>query len=384
MIALALCTALAAQLDELRVFVGDGHARVLLVGDGALSGVTIRSTPPVGSAPARVILTVPSTRLSPTLRDAYLSEAGRWLVPVGRGGVEQVAIAELGGSLQVAVELEHARETKLMAIGDEAVLVDLRRPSVEPDRSLPDPQVLGAWLSGVSLARQAERGSDPRPRIVVDPGHGGWDIGAKGLTGTHEADIALGIARRLARELELRLDAEVYLTREDDTFIELRDRAAMANALGADLFVSVHANAAPGPTAWGIETYYLSDASDSRAQDVAARENATAGDVQLAESLLENLAMTGTHQLSRALATGVQQSTVEQLREVYGSDQIRDLGVKTARFYVLVFTRMPAILYEASFLTNDGDEMRLRQPLFQQTTAEAIATAVEAHLEASR
>lgn len=379
-----LSLAAAAQLEELRVFVGDGHARVLLVGDAPLEDVQVRATPAVGKAPARVILTVPDARLSATLRDAYHAEAGRWIVQVDRGGVHQVALAELGGSLQVAVELEQARDTKLMAIGDEAVLVDLRRPSIEPDMSLPDPQVLGAWLSGVSLSRQAERGSDPRPRIVVDPGHGGWDTGAKGLTGTHEADIALGISRRLALELEQRLDAEVFLTREDDTFIELRDRAAMANALGADLFVSVHANAAPGPTAWGIETYYLADASDSRARDVAARENATVGDVRLAESLLEDLAMTGTHQLSRALATSVQTETVDGLREVYGEEQIRDLGVKTARFYVLVFTRMPAILYEASFLTNDDDEMRLRQPLFQQTTAAAIATAVEQHLQASQ
>jgi N-acetylmuramoyl-L-alanine amidase len=228
------------------------------------------------------------------------------------------------------------------------------------------------------------KGTDPRPRIVVDPGHGGWDSGALGLTGTREADIALGIARRLAKELEDRLDAEVFLTRQDDTFMELRDRAAMANALDADLFLSVHANAAPGPTAWGIETYYLSDASDSRAASLAARENATVGDPTLAESLLEDLALSGTHALSRALATGIQTTTVSQLREVYGTEQIRDLGVKTARFYVLVFTRMPAVLYEASFLTNDADEMRLRQPLFQQRTAEAIASAVEAHLEATR
>ena len=124
-------------------------------------------------------------------------------------------------------------------------------------------------------------------------------------------------------------------------------------------------------------------ASDAGAARVAARENAIAAQEQAEgiERIVLELSMAGTNRMSQLLAMDVQRSVINQLQIIYGEDQIRDLGVKTALFYVLHSTTMPSILFEASFLTHPDDEMRLRHPLFQQTVAESIAAAVEQYVE---
>ncbi len=374
--------AVGVELSEVRIFVGEGHAQVLLVADGDLPEGQARSTPRVGRSPARASVTLAGVRLSDELRSAYGKAGGRWLIPVDRGGVRRVVLAPVGRELQVIVELDQAREILLTPLEQRGLLLDLRVEGAPRDPSLPDAGMLASWMAGVSLSRQAEQLGKPRVRIVVDPGHGGWDSGAVGLTGTHEADIALSLSLRLARELERRLDAEVLLTRSDDTFVSLEDRARFANSVEADLFLSVHANASPNKTGWGIETYYLDTASDAGAARVAARENAIAAEehAEGIDRILLDLTMAGTNRLSRLLAMDVQHTVISQLQAVYGEDQIKDLGVKTALFYVLHGTRMPSILFEASLLTHPDDEMRLRHPLFQQIVAEAMAAAVEDYL----
>lgn len=375
--------ALALELTEVRVFVGERHAQVLLVADGPLPEGQVRSTPRRGKAPARASVLLPGVTLSADLKSAYTRDGVRYLIPVDRGGVRQVVLAPVGGDLQVAIELDHGRNVVATSVEQRGLLLDLRAEGATRDPSLPDAGMLGSWLAGVSLSRQAEQLGEPRVRIVIDPGHGGRDSGAVGLTGTHEADIALQLSLRLVKELERRLGAEVLLTRSDDTFIPLEERARYANAVEADLFLSIHANASPSKSGWGIETYYLDTASDAGAARVAARENAIAATAQAegVDRIVLELAMAGTNRLSQLLAMDVQRSVINQLQTIYGQDQIRDLGVKTALFYVLHNTTMPSILFEASFLTHPDDEMRLRHPLFQQTVAESIAAAVEQYLE---
>ena len=247
-----------------------------------------------------------------------------------------------------------------------------------PDQTLPTAQHIEAWLMGVSLSRMASKAPRDRKLIVVDAGHGGFDHGAIGTIGTREADIALELARRTAHLLESRLDVDVIMTRNRDIFVPLRDRAALANRENADVFLSIHANAAPNNFSKGIETYSLASATDASAARVAARENAMAkGWSDKSDPVLGRLLAAGTDRLSRELAFEVQRSVVDQLREVYPDADIVDLGTKTALFYVLVSTRMPAILFEASFVSNADDERRLRAPHFQQTTAIAIVDAVE-------
>jgi N-acetylmuramoyl-L-alanine amidase len=366
----------AAELKQIKVFVGDGHAQLLLVGDSAFNRPETRSNPAVGSAPARAMLSLRAAALDPLLREAYQEVQGRWLIPVGRKGVRQVTLAQVGADLHIGFESDQTRTTTVTAIGERALLVDLRLKDTPKDASLPSPELLASWVAGASLKRQAAAGSgDKRRLIVVDPGHGGHDSGAVGVSGIHEADVALAIAHRLKRSLERTLDAEVILTREDDSFVPLQERAAIANALDADLFVSVHANASPSSQAWGIETFYLDAASDAGAARVALRENALS-EGEKRDDLLTDLFVTGTNRLSRLLAQQVQGRVIHHVTETFGAEQSHDLGVKTALFAVLVWTRMPSILFESSFLSNPDDEIRLRMPTYQQTLADAMAEGI--------
>ena len=197
-------------------------------------------------------------------------------IPIGKAGIKQIQIVQVGDGLQFTIELDDARSLTASKIGDSAILLDLLPIDGKPDETLPTAEHIEAWLSGVSLSRMASQTPRDRKLIIVDPGHGGFDHGAIGTQGTREADIALEISRRTAKLLESRLDVDVIMTRDRDIFIPLRDRAALANRENADLFLSIHANAAPNNYAKGIETYSLASASDANAARVAARENAMA------------------------------------------------------------------------------------------------------------
>jgi N-acetylmuramoyl-L-alanine amidase len=376
-----------ATLEQVLLFLGEGHSRLLLVLDEPAANVHTHSAPAVGSAPARATVMLEETQLSTKLLASYRERPGGAEMPVDQQGIDQLVFSSVGQTAQVVVELDRARSVSITEVGDRAFLLDLRLPDTAPDPSLPGAQALESWLEGLSMVPGKAREPRSRPRIVVDPGHGGWDSGAVGCSGTHESDIVLALARRVASGLERELNAEVLLTREDDTFLSLQERAAFANSHDADLFLSIHANAAPAPTLWGIETYYLDVASDANAAAVAMRENASVQtgpeEEDLASRVVSELVVSGTSALSRKLAHEVQGAVVTQLTELLGPQQIRDLGVKSAMFHVLVSTRMPSVLFEASFLTHPEDEMRLRTPAFQKATAEAIVEGVRAYLDAT-
>lgn len=360
----------AVELETVRVFVGEGHARVLLIADGPL--------PEVLSAGPRAehLAALPGVGLDPTLQESYRRQGASTVIAVRRGGVDSVRLEPQDRGLSVWVSLDEPRALTVQALGSHALLLDLQRDGLPADPTLPDPQALLAWLEDAAVGEGALAAPGrERLLIVVDPGHGGAEPGAIGLSGTREADVALAIALRLARELEQELGAEVVLTRTDDSTVPLQERAALANRLQADLFISVHANAAPGPTAWGIETYYMDEASDAGASELALRENA-AGLSEPAQRLFRQLVVAGGNQVSKDLAEEVHQAIVSEVQERYGPEQTHDLGVKTAMFHVLVATRMPAILVETGFLTQPADELRLRHPPYQQAIAESIAQAV--------
>ncbi len=379
--------AAATTLEQVLLFLGEDHARLLLVLDEPCGEVQTRSTPAVGQAPARASVLLPDCAVSPTLLAAYRSRPGGAEMPVDQRGIRRLVFTQVGEQAQVAVELDRARTVATSTVAGRALLVDLRVPSAALDQSLPDPELLASWMNGLSLVPTGERRPHDRPRIVVDPGHGGWDPGAVGCTGTRESDLVLALARRVKADLEDQLDADVVLTRETDIFLSLQERAALANSRDADLFVSIHANAAPAPTVWGIETYYLDVASDAAAAAVARRENQVMVTAEREQDptlrVVNDLVISGTSALSRELANDVHSSVIQNLQATFGTDQIRDLGVKSAMFYVLVSTRMPSILFEASFLTHPEDEMRLRTPAFQRATSAAIVAGIGRYLEAT-
>ena len=212
-------------------------------------------------------------------------------------------------------------------------------------------------------------------RVVVDPGHGGRDTGAIGPHGVREKDVALSVAKALARRLRA-LGFSVVLTRKDDRYVPLDERTRIANEARADLFVSVHCNAARRRKLAGVETWTLNVASNRYAARLATFENAdaerTVSDLRL---ILADLATRANATDARELAQSVQSSLVRNLRG--RAARVEDHGVKQALFYVLLGTRMPAILVETGFISNPSEEARLRSRRYQEGMGDAIARGVK-------
>jgi N-acetylmuramoyl-L-alanine amidase len=212
-------------------------------------------------------------------------------------------------------------------------------------------------------------------RIVIDPGHGGHDTGTIGPEGLMEKDLVLDVSLRLGRLLEARLGADVVYTRDDDTFIPLETRTAIANEKQADLFVSIHANSSPDPEARGVETYYLNFTSNPDALEVAARENAVSEkSIHELQDLVKKITLKEKIEESRELASDVQSSLYQGLASKNSS--LHNRGVKKAPFVVLIGANMPSILAEISFVSNPIDEKRLQTPEYRQKIAESLYKGV--------
>ncbi|HJX85603.1 MAG TPA: N-acetylmuramoyl-L-alanine amidase, partial [Candidatus Angelobacter sp.] len=208
-------------------------------------------------------------------------------------------------------------------------------------------------------------------RIVVDAGHGGHDGGTVGPDGLREKDLVLDVALKLGKLLEDRLGAEVVYTRDDDTFVPLETRTAIANKEQADLFISIHANSSRDASARGVETYYLNFTSSSDALEVAARENAVSEkSIHELQDLVKKIALKEKIQESREFAGDVQKSLYTNLSA--RSPGLRNRGVKKAPFIVLIGANMPSILAEISFVSNPGDEKKLKTPEYRQRIAESL------------
>jgi N-acetylmuramoyl-L-alanine amidase len=208
-------------------------------------------------------------------------------------------------------------------------------------------------------------------KIVIDPGHGGHDAGTIGPNGLEEKELVLEVARRLGKLLETRLGAEVVYTRNDDTFIPLETRTAIANQEQADLFVSIHANSSDDADARGVETYYLNFTSSRDALEVAARENAVSEkSIHELQDLVKKIALKEKIEESREFATDVQRALHSGLAGK--SPGVRDRGVRKAPFIVLIGANMPSILAEISFVSNPGDARRLQTPEYRRRIAESL------------
>jgi N-acetylmuramoyl-L-alanine amidase len=216
-------------------------------------------------------------------------------------------------------------------------------------------------------------------RIVIDAGHGGHDTGTIGPNGLQEKDLVLDVALRLGRLLETKLGAEVIYTRDDDTFIPLETRTAIANEHQADLFISVHANSSQDETARGVETYYLNFTSNADALEVAARENAVSEkSIHELQDLVKKITLKEKIDESRELASDVQQSLYTGLSPK--NPTLRNRGVKKAPFVVLIGANMPSILAEISFVSNPTDEKKLETPEYRQKIAESMYKGIAKYI----
>ncbi len=216
--------------------------------------------------------------------------------------------------------------------------------------------------------------------IVIDPGHGGHDTGALGPTGLKEKDVNLKIAKALKSKIEQNGNkigiTRVFLTRSDDRFIPLEERTAIAKKLNADLFVSIHCNAARNKNAYGIETYILSFTKDPDALSVAARENATTTrGLSDLKNIIQKYILSSKIEESKRLANHVQTSVVSNVSSNY--KPVNNKGVKKAPFIVLIGADIPSILVESSFITNPREEKRLRNQSYVNEIAGGIYSGIK-------
>ncbi len=239
-----------------------------------------------------------------------------------------------------------------------------------PDRVVVD--VFGASVRATSGdGGRLPVGMRPVHTVVVDAGHGGKDPGATGRGGLREKDVTLAVARELRHRLEAR-GFRVILTRDGDQTLSLEERTARAEGAGGDLFVSLHANAAPRRGAHGVETYYLDKSHERHSMRVAARENGVSPrHLDELQRTVAGLRVSEVSEHSARLADAVHGELIGGIRRDYGT--ITDLGVKRGPFHVLFLSDMPSILVELGFVTNRGESKRLASSFYRDVLAESIA-----------
>jgi N-acetylmuramoyl-L-alanine amidase len=217
--------------------------------------------------------------------------------------------------------------------------------------------------------------------IVIDAGHGGKDGGAVGYKGKIEKVAVLSIALATGKELKKR-GYKVYYTRAKDTFIQLRDRTKFANDKDADIFLSIHANAAAQKSQYlshkGLETYFLSPARSQRSKNIAALENKSdiAEMDYFSKQTFLNVFNREKIIAANKLALDVQQGMLNSLRKSY---KVTDGGVREAPFWVLVGAQMPSILIEVGYITNPTEAMRMFNVNFQHKIANGIADGIDSY-----
>ena len=256
-------------------------------------------------------------------------------------------------------------------VGVPAYVVRIPLPAAEPEIDLPS-------IQGPEDAS--------RPLVVIDPGHGGHDPGASGAEGLKEAQLTLALATALRDEIVRRARVRVALTRDGDRFLTLEERYGIARRLGADLFISIHADAAADDGARGATLYTLSErASDAEAARIAARENRadTINGVALEQqpgdvaAILLDLSRRRTLERSAGFARLV-------LREAGAAIRFRSEPLKGAAFVVLKSPDVPSVLFESGYISNADDAAKLTDIAAQARFARAFARAIEAHFARTR
>lgn len=278
------------------------------------------------------------------------------------GLVERVRVGAHKSKTRVVLDLSQRAYRRVFFLPEPfRVLIDV-------STTAPRREVKGSTAAGQRRVR----------RVVLDPGHGGTDPGAIGPGGLREKDVTLDIAHRVAPILSRELGIVTMLTRDDDRYVALEERAARANAFHADLFVSIHCNAAEDPEHRGVQTFVLAKAGDEAALRLAARENAaSAAAGHQVGAMLADLQVESVSQQSKQLAALLQRATMASLSESYGNAP--DGGVRSAAFFVLLGAQMPAALFEVSFISNPEEESRLATADYRQKLADGIANAIRAY-----
>jgi N-acetylmuramoyl-L-alanine amidase len=344
----------AAPKIDVKTFVSGDLVRVVLEASEAVPFRVLQEE-------GRVTVTIPRDLVSVAFQQQRLTggivDGVQFL-----GGRENVFAVSLGRRFQRMTASEQAAPARLVMEFQAAPLTVA---------SPPPGDVPGA---GFRPAAPADRGGIRT--VVIDPGHGGAEVGAQGPGGTLEKDVTLAIGRKVRSALANNLGLQAFLTRDKDHEVALDDRTAFANNYKADLFVSIHANASAARGARGSEVYFLSyQASDEESRRLAQSEGgaivpgtAFGGTSDLA-LILWDMAQAEHLEESSALATRIN----EELAEVTGS---QGRGIKQAPFRVLVGAGMPAVLVEIAFISNADEEKLLTSDAYQSKVAAALVKGI--------
>lgn len=310
----------------------------------------------------RLYIDLHNSRLGPEVNSS---------IPVEDGLLRRVRSAQFDpATVRVVLDTQTAiADYKVFSLDDPfRVVIDVKGQEGKPVQA------------GSKGKTPSSRSEAKRKRIVIDPGHGGKDPGAISPSGLQEKDIVLQVALMVAGRLRENPAYEVILTRERDVFVPLEERTAIANASEADLFLSIHVNAAPNRLARGIETYVLDLTNDKESMRLAALENATSTrQINQLQSILLDLMHNSKLNESVKLAEMVQEEMVSGLGRVQPG--INNLGVKKAPFVVLIGAQMPAILTEVGFLSNEKEEARLRDAKYLADLAEHITAGISRYAD---
>ena len=362
-----------AVLSGVRHYSDKTHTRIVLDLDRPVSYETGEA-----DRPDRLFIDLKGV-VEPGLLPGASSSGREQVIPIGGDTVSKARVAlNRPGVVRVVVDFTGDSRYTLFTLDREGepyrIVIDIPTATVasrvNEERRPPPP-------SRDSITQQLGLGVR---RIVIDPGHGGTDPGAIGRTGATEKQITLQLSEALANRLRAS-GYDVRLTREEDRTLSLEERTAFANHVDADLFISIHVNSARNRRLRGFETYYLNLANDPTAAETAARENASGQGGSLGD-LDETLAKIVRNEFegeSSSLARSIQDSLVMHVSKNY--QNVWDLGVKTAPFFVLVGAEMPAVLIETAFVSNDQEEAWLKSSAYRSSVAEAIEIGLQSYVD---
>lgn len=374
-----------AQILELKHWSNPDYTRIAVTMDRDVTWESHELDKGKAGKPGRIFIDIQNSRLGSAIRD----------ITIGDGLLKGVRAALYKpGIVRIVLDTDNMRDYKIFPISDPAKLIIDVRGERTPEISRLESS-LAAKVNETSKIEApkpdqddaAKARSPKKPalltgkvrRIVVDPGHGGHDPGAVGQSGLQEKDIVLDIGLRLRERLKEELGLDVVMTRSTDVFIPLEERTAIANKVGADLFVSIHVNAAPNRAASGIETYYLNLAKTEKVAQLAAKENGTSLEkVSTLQAILFDLMANYKLNDSAHLADEIQKALYRTAKGKY--PETRNLGVKQGPFYVLVGATMPSILTEVAFISNSTEETHLKDPAFLDLTANGILEGVRGYI----
>ncbi len=366
-----------AVITDIRHWSNPSYTRVVIdIAKGRKFTHALLEKNPTLNKPMRLFLDIENSRLGKNIpKQTYINDhlltqarAGQHTphsvrVVIDIKSFDNYKVFSLNDPFRVVVDVWAAKPTSSVAANSQAP-----KKSLPPLPASPNKGIVQQLALGVKT-------------IVIDPGHGGKDPGALGYqAGVQEKNVVLKIAKKLEKKMKSRLGCNIIMTRSTDKYLPLESRTAIANTRNADLFISLHCNAANDRNLTGVETYFLNLATDDDAVNVAARENATSRkNISDLEDILNGLMQNAKINESGRLATHVQDAICTGLSKKY--KYIHNLGVKKAPFYVLLGATMPSILIETSFISNKRECRRLLNENYQNHLCDTIIDGVESYIK---